>query len=32
MLYPLLLVCGAVLLFVYVREKIKAYSVKAVLL
>ena len=32
MLYPLLLVCGAVLLFVYVREKIKAYSIKAVLL
>ena len=32
MLYPLLLVCGAVLLFLYIREKIKAYSVKAVLL
>ena len=32
MLYPLLLVCGALLLFVYIREKIKAYSVKAVLL
>ena len=32
MLYPLLLVCGAVLLFVYIREKIKAYSVKAVLI
>ncbi len=32
MLYPLLLLCGAVLLFVYIREKIKAYSVKAVLL
>ena len=32
MLYPLLLVCGAVLLFVYIREKIRAYSVKAVLL
>ncbi len=32
MLYPLLIVCGAVLLFVYIREKIKAYSVKAVLL
>jgi hypothetical protein len=25
-------VCGAVLLFLYIREKIKAYSVKAVLL
>lgn len=32
MLYPLLLACGAVLLFVYIREKIRAYSVKAVLL
>ncbi len=32
MLYPLLLVCGAVLLLVYIREKIRAYSVKAVLL
>jgi len=32
MIYPLLLVCGAVLLFLYIREKIKAYSVKAVLL
>ena len=32
MLYPLLLVCGAALLFVYVREKIRAYSFKAVLL
>ena len=32
MLYPVLLVCGAVLLFVYIREKIRAYSVKAVLL
>ena len=32
MLYPLLLVCGAVMLFLYIREKIKAYSVKAVLL
>ena len=32
MLYPLLLVCGAALLFVYIREKIRAYSVKAVLL
>lgn len=32
MMYPLLLVCGAVLLFVYIREKIKAYSVKAVIL
>ena len=31
-MYPLLLVCGAVLLFVYIREKIKAYSVKAVIL
>ena len=32
MLYPLLLACGAALLFAYVREKIRAYSVKAVLL
>ena len=32
MMYPLLLACGAVLLFVYIREKIKAYSVKAVIL
>jgi len=32
MMYPLLLVCGAVLPFVYIREKIKAYSVKAVIL
>ena len=32
MLYPLLLVCGAVMLFAYVREKVRAYSVKAVLL
>ena len=32
MMYPLLLVCGAVLLFLYIREKIKAYSVKAVIL
>ena len=32
MLYPLLLVCGAGLLFVYVREKIRACSVKAVLI
>ena len=32
MLYPLLLVCGTVLLFLYIWEKIKAYSVKAVLL
>ena len=32
MMYPLLLVCGAVLLFVYIREKIKAYSVKALIL
>ena len=31
-MYPLLLVCGAVLLFVYIREKIKAYLVKAVIL
>ena len=32
MMYPLLLVCGAALLFVYIREKIRAYSVKAVIL
>lgn len=32
MVYPLLLLCGAVLLFLYIREKIRAYSVKAVLL
>lgn len=32
MMYPLLLVCGAALLFVYIREKIKAYSVKALIL
>ena len=32
MLYSLLLLCGAALLFVYIREKIRAYSVKAVLL
>ena len=32
MLYPLLLVCGAVLLTVYIREKIRAYTVKAVFL
>ena len=32
MLYPLLLGCGTVLLFLYIREKIRAYSVKAVLL
>lgn len=32
MLYPMLLACGAVLLCVYIREKIRAYSVKAVLL
>ena len=32
MMYPLMLVCGAVLLFVYIREKIQAYSVKAVIL
>ena len=31
-MYPLLLVCGAVLLFVYIREKIRAYSVKALIL
>ena len=32
MMYPLLLVCGAVLLFVYIREKTTAYSVKALIL
>lgn len=32
MIYPLLLTCGAILLFVYIPEKIKAYSVKALLL
>ena len=32
MLYPLLLACGAVLLFAYIREKIKGCSVKAALL
>ena len=32
MIYPLLLVCGAVLLVVYIREKIRAYSVKALIL
>ena len=32
MLYPLLLLCGAVLLAAYIREKIRAYSVKALLL
>ena len=32
MMYPLLLVCGAVLLFVYILEKIRAYSVKAVII
>ena len=32
MLYLLILACGAALLFVYIREKIKAYSVKAVLI
>lgn len=32
MIYPVLLVLGAALLFVYIREKIKAFSVKAVLL
>ena len=31
-MYPLLLVCGAVLLVVYIREKIRAYSVKALIL
>ncbi len=32
MMYPLLLVCGVVLLFVYILEKIRAYSVKAVII
>ena len=32
MLYPLLLCAGAVVLLFYVREKIRAYSVKALLL
>ena len=32
MLYFLLLLCGAVLLFAYIREKVKVYSLKAVLL
>ena len=32
MMYPLLMVCGAVLLFVYILEKIRAYSVKAVII
>jgi len=32
MMFPLLLVCGAALLFVYIREKIRAYSVKALML
>ncbi len=32
MLYPVLLLCGAAALFFYIREKIRAYSVKAVLL
>ena len=32
MMYFLLLLCGAVLLFLYIREKIRAYSVKAVLI
>ena len=31
-MYPLLLVCGAVLLVMYIREKIRAYSVKALIL
>ena len=31
-MYPLLLVCGAVLLFVYTLEKIRAYYVKAVII
>ncbi len=31
MIYPLLLLCGAAALCVYIREKIRAYSVKAVL-
>ena len=32
MTYPVLLVCGAVLLVFYIREKIREYSVKAVIL
>ena len=32
MVYPLLLLCGAAALCIYIREKIRAYSVKAVLL
>ena len=32
MLYPILLLCGAAALFFYLREKIRRYSVKAVLL
>ena len=32
MLYPVLLLCGAVSLFFYVREKLRAYSLKAVFL
>ena len=32
MLYPLLLIGGAALLFVYIRQKIKAYSLKAALI
>jgi hypothetical protein len=32
MLYPVLLICGAVVLIFYVREKIRAFSVKAVIL
>lgn len=32
MMYPLLLVCGAAPLAVYIREKIRSYSLKAVML
>ena len=32
MLYPVLLLCGAVLLVVYIREKIRAYSLRALFL
>ncbi len=32
MIYPLLLCAGAIALFLYVREKLRAYSLKAVLL
>ena len=32
MLYPLILICSGVILIVYIREKIRAYSIKAVLL